>query len=491
MPKNKEKKQDDVKKTQKKENSSSPAAGSGSEDREKELYLLQARHLSEQLERYQLESDHQERRQKELISRYAALEKEKSDIVHFLKRSVLEKEVEAEELTEQLESQRRAAGEQEAALRLQLEELREELRGRVEELHQENTTLASRLAGLQEYQAQKEQLISDLDSLRQQLTNQEQRHGVALHGLEMSALLEKRRWQEELEEQAAAMEARVQHLVDQKVPEATRAALQENGEVKARIGQLADQHLVLMGENLDLRGREGRLGLDLDLLEERVRETTRRSCIRKKVVEQLTVKCRQLQAELEDGRQQGERLQSDHAGVLVELEALRRDRASLSERSADGTAEVSRLEAELQDERRRSNRMRSIMREAAEALRGALREVRTDREEDEGEELEGWKQLMEKLLLLLLDRPKHDRLEEPLTSDLSASGALVLDPVVLDPALSLRFQLARYRPGDLGLVPQLKQKVSARGTLNRKPSNQNAAGSLTRADSRKSFTGPK
>jgi len=48
--------------------------------------------------------------------------------------------------------------------------------------------------------------------------------------------------------------------------------------------------------------------------------------------------------------------------------------------------------------------------------------VRTDREEDEGEELEGWKQLMEKLLLLLLDRPKHDRLEEPLTSDLSASG---------------------------------------------------------------------
>lgn len=61
--------------------------------------------------------------------------------MHFLKRSVLEKEVEAEELTEQLESQRRAAGEQEAALRLQLEELREELRGRVEELHQENTTL--------------------------------------------------------------------------------------------------------------------------------------------------------------------------------------------------------------------------------------------------------------------------------------------------------------------------------------------------------------
>ncbi|TNN48686.1 hypothetical protein EYF80_041104 [Liparis tanakae] len=344
MPKKKEKKQDDVKKTQKKEKSSSPAAGSGSEDREKELYLLQARHLSEQLERYQLESDHQERRQKELISRYAALEKEKSDIVDFLKRSVLEKEVEAEELTEQLESQQRVAGEQEAALRLQLEELREELRGRV--------------------------------------------------------------------------------------------------------------------------------------------------------VEQLTVKCRQLQAELEDGRQQGARLQSDHAGVLLELEALRRDRASLSERSADGTAEVSRLEAELRDERRRSNRMRSIMREAAEALRGALREVRTDREEDEGEEEgEGWKRLMEKLLLLL-DRPKHDRLEESLTSDLSASGALVLDPVALDPvaldpALSLRFQLARYRPGDLGLVPQPKQKAVTHRTLNRKPSNQNAAGSLTRAGSRKSFTGPK
>ncbi|XP_068460769.1 cilia- and flagella-associated protein 157-like isoform X2 [Clinocottus analis] len=461
MPRKKEKKQDEVKKTAKKESSSTPADKSGSEDKEKSLYLIQIRYLNEQLERYQLECDLQERQKKELDSRYGALEEEKNDVVAFLKRSVLEKEAEAEQLTEQLESRRRASGEDAAALRRQLGEMREELGGRVEELEAENTTLAARLAVLEEFQEQKEQLTSDLESVRKQLCSQEVQHRAALHHLEMKALLEKKSLEEEMEGHVATMAAEVQHLVDQKVPAATKSALQENTEVKARMGRLSEQTLTLMEENSDLRDRKSRLSVDLHLLEEMLHETTRKSCVRKKVAEQMTAKCRQLQAELEDEKRERERRESEHTGALAEMEALRRERASLSERCADGRAQVSRLEAELQKERRRRSRMKSIMQEAAVALRQALMDAPADQEEEEEVQ---WKRLMEKLLVVL-DRPEHDQPDELQASDPSASGAASLNP-----ALSLQFQLARYRPGDLGLVPRPapRHKAAARGPLHRK-----------------------
>lgn len=86
-----------------------------------------------------------------------------------------------------------------------------------------------------------------------------------------------------MESHVAAMAAELQHLVDQKVPETTRLALQENTEVKARFGQLSERTLVLMEENSALRGRKSRLSLDVDVLEQMLSETSRKSCIRKKV----------------------------------------------------------------------------------------------------------------------------------------------------------------------------------------------------------------
>ncbi|XP_054466158.1 cilia- and flagella-associated protein 157-like [Anoplopoma fimbria] len=482
MPKKKEKKdkQDDVKKT------------SNPPNKTEDLYLIQIRYLNEQLERFQLKCDQQERQNKDLNSQYIVLETEKKDIVDFLKCSVLEKEADADQLTEQLESQRQAADEHREALQLHQDQLRKELQDRIEELNKENVTLAVRLAGLEEFQKQKEQLTSNVESLKEQLASQEEKHKAAIHDLEMKALLEKKRLEEEMESHVATMAAEVQHLVDQKVPETTRSALQENTEVKVRIGQLSEQTLSLMGENSDLKDRRSRLSVDVDLLEKMLSETTRKSCVRKKVVEQLTEKCRQLQAELKDGREELEHLQTKHTGVLTETEALRRDRASLSQQCTKTRAEVSRLEAELQEERRMRSRMKSIMQGAAVALRQALMDAPTDQDLEEDSVIQ-WKQLMEKLLVVL-DRPtltnstaESDQLDE--TADPSAARALSLDP-----ALSFQFELARYRPGDLGLVPRptLKHKHSvcrtgaagsSRVPLHRKPSSQKTAGSFKQTDS--------
>ncbi|XP_044051952.1 cilia- and flagella-associated protein 157-like isoform X2 [Siniperca chuatsi] len=464
MPKKKDKKsgdkQDEVKKTSKKESSPTPADKTASDDKEKALYPTQIRFLNEQLERYQLKCDQLERQKKDLNSQYSALEKEKKDIVEYLKRSLLEKEDEVDELKERLESQRQAADKERDALQLQHSRLRQELQDRIEKLTAENMTLAARLASLEEFQKQKEQLMSNMESLEKQLASQKEEHKAAVHSLEMKALLENKRLEKDMESHVAVMAAEVQHLVDQKVPETTRLALQENTEVKALFSQLSEQARVLMGENSALRDRKSRLSVDVDILEQMLSEMSRKSCIRKKVVEQLTEKCQQLQVELKDCRQELKQLQTEHTGVLAEMEALRQDQASLSQQCGKKRAEVSRLEAELQEERRKRSRMKSIMQEAAITLRQALMEAPTEQDSEVDSVLQ-WKLLMQKLLVVL-DRPtltnstaEKDKLNELQISDPAAARAGTLNP-----ALSFQFELARYRPGDLGLVPRptLKHK---------------------------------
>ncbi|XP_029295998.1 cilia- and flagella-associated protein 157-like [Cottoperca gobio] len=514
MPRKKEKKsvekQNEIKKTQKKESSASPVDNTGWEGKENELYLIQIRYLNEQLERYQLKCDQLEMQKKDLHSQYSVLEKEKKDIVEYLKRSLLEKEDEMDELTERIGSQQQDADKDRDARQLQHNQLRQELQGRIEEVTSENTTLAVRLASLEEFQKQREQLMSNMESLEKQLASQKEEYKAAIHSLEMKALLENKRLEKEMENHVAAMEAEVHHLVDQKVPETTRLALQENTEVKTRISQLSEETHVLMEENSVLRDRKSRLSVDVDILEQMLSETSRKSCVRKKVVEQLTGKCEQLLAELKDCKRELEQLQTKHTGVLAEMEALRsivvssdRTWASLSKQCSKSRAEVSRLEAELLEERRRRSRMKRIMQEAAVALRQALMDAPTDQDS-----VVQWRQLMEKLMVVL-DRPT-------LTNATTETEQHTSDPAAareasLNPASSFQFELARYRPGDLGLVPRptpkhkhILSRPGAAGSgsshvpLHRKPSSQktdsasNRTGSAVRLSTcRNSFTKPK
>uniref|UniRef100_UPI000D2FE244 cilia- and flagella-associated protein 157 n=1 Tax=Maylandia zebra TaxID=106582 RepID=UPI000D2FE244 len=343
-------KRDGNKKTPKKENSEFPAEKSGSADKEKDLYLTQIAYLTDELERHQLKCDDLVRQRKDLLTQRSTLEQENRDTIAYLKRSLLEKEDEVGELSQRLQNQLQASDQERDALQLRHSRERQELQNRIDELIKENTALAERFASLEAFQGQKEEMMSSLESLEKQLASQKEEHKDDIHSLEMKALLEKRRLERENESHAAAMAAEVQLLVDQKVPETTRLALQENAEVKARVGQLSEQVQILMEENAALRGCKSQLSMDVENLEEMLRDTSRTSCVRKKVVEQLTEKCQQLQAEQKDCRQRLEQLQTEHAGALGKMEALRQNQASLSEQCSKNRAQVSQLEAELQQE---------------------------------------------------------------------------------------------------------------------------------------------
>ncbi|XP_030579515.1 cilia- and flagella-associated protein 157 [Archocentrus centrarchus] len=481
-------KQDERKKAPKRDGPEFPADKSASDHKEKELYLTQIGYLTDELERYQLKCDDLVRQKKDLLSQYSTLQQENREMLMHLETSQLKEEGEADELLQRLESERQAVGQERDALQLQHSQQTQELQDRVDKLIKENAALVERLASLEAFQKEKEKMMSSIESLEKQLASLEEEHKDDIHSLEMKALLEKKRLEREMESHAAAMAAEVQHLADQKVPETTRLVLQENVEVKARVRQLSEQAQVLMEENAALRDRKRQLSVDVENLEQMLSKTSRTSCVRKKVVEQLTEKCQQLQAEQKDCRQQLEQLQTEHTGVLAKMETLRQDQASLCHQCSKNRAEVSRLEAELQQERRRRSRMKSNMQEAAVTLRRALMEEPT-KQDSQVDSVIQWKQLMQQMLVmfsrhgLASSTAESDKANELRTPDRAAPRTRTPDP-----DLSFQFQLARYGPGDLDFVPRPVLKHNSmlsrvEAGCRRKPSSQQTESSVKLTDS--------
>uniref|UniRef100_A0A1A8K3Y0 Cilia- and flagella-associated protein 157 n=2 Tax=Nothobranchius kuhntae TaxID=321403 RepID=A0A1A8K3Y0_NOTKU len=344
MPKNAGKKSGkNDSKAKKKSSSVTREDKSVSDETEKGLFLAQIEYLTVESEKFQKKCEELEKQNQLLISQFSSLRNEKKDITDYLKHSLLEKEEELDRLSERLQNQREAADQNWSTQQLKHDQLMAALQEQIRELQEQNRKLVGNLTDLDEFERQREDLMTNLDHLEKKLERQEEEHRNQIHDLEMKLLLEKKRLGEEMETCTLAMEAKVQHLVDQNLPERARSVLQENAEMKACFSKLSEQFQVLMEENSALRERKHQLSIDVEIQEEMIREMSRMSCLQRKQVQQL-------QEELKNKHQNLEQLQKEHSQVLAEMEALRAEnpapgstfKIQQEHHRAGGTSSVSR-----------------------------------------------------------------------------------------------------------------------------------------------------
>uniref|UniRef100_A0A3B3ULM3 Cilia- and flagella-associated protein 157 n=1 Tax=Poecilia latipinna TaxID=48699 RepID=A0A3B3ULM3_9TELE len=317
--------------------------------------------------RFQIKCDELQKQNNILISQCV----DKKDITAYLKLSLSEKEGELAELRERLEGERHTSVQEKRSLQLEHGQLRRELQARIDKLEEKNAALAEKLCDLEEFQRQNDELMSNMENLEKQLERQKEEHKDEIRNLEMKAQLEKRRLRckEELEREVAAMSAQVQHLVEQKLPEATRSVLQENSELQSLLGRLSALSRSLQRENAALRERKKQLSVDTDILEETLRRAARASCMHQKVRGRFL----QRRAGCPFGPQQCcSALLQDVQQLTGELQRLQQDDREKQQQLERIQAE-NQLQVKLAEERRRRSRMKSIMQEAAKALRQALK----------------------------------------------------------------------------------------------------------------------
>lgn len=250
---------------------------------DKNFFRAQIRDLEERLERYQLKCDELEVKEKDLSSKINNVEKGKKDIVLYMKRTLTQKEDELNDLAETLSRHQQDQEAERESFELQLSMLRHELQENKEKFTSENMTLAGKLASLEDFSMQREKLMAERRSLEQQLQNQKEEHRAQIYNLEKKAILDNDRLKKEMLQHVAAVAAEFRRVSDQKMPETTMRAMQENLSVTAQLQLLSDKTEELLKENDALRARERQLKIENGITEPLLHEITKKNVANQKV----------------------------------------------------------------------------------------------------------------------------------------------------------------------------------------------------------------
>ncbi|KAK3514665.1 hypothetical protein QTP70_021587 [Hemibagrus guttatus] len=425
----------------------------------KEFYRAQIRDLEERLEKYQHKCDELEVRQKDFSTNYNNAVREKKDIVLYLKRTLSQREDELTDILEKLQELQAAKDAEKELYEKQQNVLRSEFQETKDKLTSENMVLAGKLASLEDFQMQKDELVVQMESLKEQLEQQKQEHQTILYNLEKKAVLDNDRLKKEMQQHVAAVATEFRKVSDKKMPETTKRAIHENMLVTTRLRQISDRSKELMVENDALIAREKELKREMEIMERLLNEMTRKSLANQKVVQQLTEKCRQMCAELEEyarHEQEHQKLVNNHSMLQKEHDALRQEHESAVNDLNQKQAEAARLKTELQEEKTQRGQVETVLQEAAVALKEAVREVPKE-EDSEVQTLVRRNQMLQKLLAVLdgaaaINKGPTPTHFIPVTEDckefITAAG------MERSGIATSKKTLSHFKPGDLGFIQQ-------------------------------------
>ncbi len=160
----------------------------------KEFYLIQIRDLEARLARYQKKCDELELRNTEFKNNSDQQSMDKKEIVSFLKKQLEQRADEIADLQERLIGLQQAKDTEKDHYEVQLATLRTEMQEIKDQLTSENMVLGGKLASLEEFRVQKEELLAKFAKLEEDLVEQGQAHKEQIYNLEKKAVVDKDRY---------------------------------------------------------------------------------------------------------------------------------------------------------------------------------------------------------------------------------------------------------------------------------------------------------
>ena len=192
-PKKKGKKSGKKKKSAKKSVKNVPAAVPDLNELSKEYFLVQIRDLEERLARYQKKCDELEIGNQGFKSQYEQQVNDKKEIVSFLKKQLEQRAEELADLQDRLIGLQQAKDAEKDQYEVQLATIRTEMQEVKDQLTSENMVLGGKLASLEEFKVQKEDLMAKFAKLENELETNKKEHEDVIYNLERKAVVDKDR----------------------------------------------------------------------------------------------------------------------------------------------------------------------------------------------------------------------------------------------------------------------------------------------------------
>ncbi|XP_044848414.1 cilia- and flagella-associated protein 157 [Mauremys mutica] len=372
----------------KKEDAAKEAADGKAEqplaEHSREFYLLQIRDLEKRLARYQRKWDELQVNETLFRVEYDQMANDNKEIVAFLKKTLNQRVDEIADLNDQLVSLQQAKESEKDAFEAQLAQVRHEFQETKDQLTSENMLLSGKLAALEEFRIQKDELMGKFAALEEQLKKQEEDHKEYIYNLERKAVLDKDRLKKEMMQRVNVVAAEFRKVSNSQMAETTKRTIRENVAINVQLAKMSDRSYDLIQENDMLKEAQAEMQKQLEMLEHNEKQMAKNSLSNQKMIWMLTNKCKEQQVLVDEYKQQKEAMQQlkeAHEMLQKENQALRQELKELKEevrrKMVAGQSQAKLLEEE---QKLRKNAER-ILNQAVQALKDLLQERPSDEED--------------------------------------------------------------------------------------------------------------
>ncbi|KAL8174692.1 UNVERIFIED_CONTAM: hypothetical protein K2H54_051462 [Gekko kuhli] len=352
----------------------------------REFYLIQIRDLEGRLARYQQKWDELQVSEDLFRTEYDKIVRDNKEIVAFLKKTLNQRVDEIADLSEQLQNLQFAKDTEKDAFEAQLVQMRHEFQETKDQLTSENMVLSGKLASLEEFRVQKEELMARFADMEEQLKKQEAGHKDYVYNLEKKAVLDKERLKKEMLHRVNVVASEFRKVSNSQMAETTKRTIRENATISLQLTKITDQSLQLMQENDRLKEACAQLTKQLDVLEHNEKALAKNGLSNQKLIKMLTSKCTELQAQVDHCAHQKnavtELLKAKEAleKQVLKLRAEMKKQKEEMERKLTDQQGKARL---LQDEQHRRKVMELVLRQTAQGLKEILSECPAVEGEDQ------------------------------------------------------------------------------------------------------------
>lgn len=314
----------------------------------KEFYVVQIRDLEQKIARYQEKCDLLEIRNKEVENEHDQQASDKKEIVSFLKKQLEQRSDEITDLQDRLISIQQSKDVEKDKYELEIATLKTEMQETKDQLTSENMVLGGKLASLEEFRIQKEDLLNKFAEMEELLNTQEQNHKEQIYQLERKAVVDKDRLKKEMILRVNTVAAEFRKVSNKQMAETTKRTIRENVMINAQLSKMSEKTMELIAENDDARQKEKKQRQHIEILEDNEKELVKKNTTNQKVMRMLTAKAHEQQEIIEEMAEK----EANFVKTEMEMTRMREELNELKQTQTEMVTERRRMHEECEIHRK-------------------------------------------------------------------------------------------------------------------------------------------